>query len=268
MAYRQKFGISTARDGTRSRIVLAGELDDGASAELWKEFEQATAEDDLEELILDMEKISFIDSAGMRAMIQIEQAARARRVPLVVMPPPVAVTELLQTTGLSKRLTMGPHHGTASDGEFIERVDLALVRDPTAPGRARNEIREFGRELSADELSTAVLLTSELVTNAVIHPAQPVADTIGLRVTTAQEQLRVEVSDSGSGFDPQRPQPRDPSQGGRGLLLVDQLASRWGAGRAGATGAVPAGGIDAADAFTVWFELDLAPGQTQARPAA
>jgi signal transduction histidine kinase len=54
--------------------------------------------------------------------------------------------------------------------------------------------------------------------------------------------LRVEVSDSGPGFDPaKRTAPND--DGGYGLLLVERLADRWGVLHNGLT--------------CVWLELDL-----------
>lgn len=97
-----------------------------------------------------------------------------------------------------------------------------------------------------DRISVAALLTSELVTNAVIH-ASPVDGEvpIGLRIDAGRAAVRVEVTDLGGGFDPEHPGGRPPEQGGRGLLLVDRLATRWGAGAESGR-------------FTVWFELEYA----------
>jgi anti-sigma regulatory factor (Ser/Thr protein kinase) len=127
--------------------------------------------------------------------------------------------------------------------DYIERIEMKLPRHPSAPSRARAEVREaVTGHLAEAEHDAATLLTSELVTNAVIHPSQDAGTSIQLRVFTAEQRLRVEVTDSGAGFDPQRPRLRPTDRGGRGLLLVDQLARRWGA--------EPSEG-----GFTVWFEL-------------
>lgn len=190
-----------------------------------------------------MQKISFIDSSGMRAVIHVERAAREQGLPLVVAPPPAPVIELLNGSGLAGRLSLGPQAATDAGGHYHERIELELPRDDSAPGRARAEVREAGRELPAEQVEVAALLTSELVTNAVIHPPDPVDDVVGLRIVTGEERLRVEVGDSGGGFDPERPEPREPDRGGRGLLLVDRLSDGWGAGP----------GSDGR--FTVWFEL-------------
>ena len=72
---------------------------------------------------------------------------------------------------------------------------------------------------------TAVLLVSELVTNAVRHARG--TDAIALKLQTAGAWLRIEVQDG----DPRWPQPRTPAgfdESGFGLVLVDTLARKWG----------------------------------------
>ena len=145
----------------------------------------------------------------------------------------------------------GPSTGPA----FIELVDLELPSGPSAPGRARAEIRQATEAvLSDDDSATATLLTSELVTNAVVHPQQPDDTSIGLRIIPAQDRLRVEVTDSGNGFDPETLHQREPESDGQGLLLVGRLSDRWGATRRMRK---------QRQAFCVWFELKQSPGYTR-----
>ncbi|MFI9201661.1 SpoIIE family protein phosphatase [Streptomyces sp. NPDC053048] len=96
-----------------------------------------------------------------------------------------------------------------------------------------------------DIIDDAVVLTSELVTNAVVH-AGTHADVLCVRMNTG---VRVEVADR----YPEREVPlQDPArqfggldrEGGRGLLLCAAIASRWGVEYS-------------ATAKTVWFRLDL-----------
>jgi anti-sigma regulatory factor (Ser/Thr protein kinase) len=86
----------------------------------------------------------------------------------------------------------------------------------------------------------AVLLTSELVTNAIRHGLAPVR----LRAGLARPGLRVEVEDDGSGTVATRRSEIDDVDG-RGLQIVAFLADRWGCG--------PASG-----GKRVWFELHTA----------
>ena len=92
-------------------------------------------------------------------------------------------------------------------------------------------------------LDDALLLTSELVTNAVRHTGHSSDDPIELSVTVDPTILRVSVLDRGPGFDPHK-LPARSEDGGWGLELVERLSSRWGVDRH-------------ADASEVWFEIDL-----------
>jgi serine/threonine-protein kinase RsbW len=72
---------------------------------------------------------------------------------------------------------------------------------------------------------TAVLLVSELVTNAVLHARGTHA--IVLELQAGRSWLRIEVQDG----DPRWPQPRTPAgfdESGFGFVLVDALAGKWG----------------------------------------
>ncbi|WP_316959398.1 ATP-binding protein [Streptomyces sp. TRM68367] len=85
-----------------------------------------------------------------------------------------------------------------------------------------------GWGVSQDVLESAELVLSELVTNA-LRVRVPRDRQVGVRIARSliDGLLRLEVSDAGSG----RPEVRAPSDeeaGGRGLLLVEALAHRWG----------------------------------------
>lgn len=93
----------------------------------------------------------------------------------------------------------------------------------------------------------AVLLTSELATNAVVHARTPFRITVLL-----DEDLTVEVAD-GSDDLPSVESGAIDGESGRGLLLVSRLADRWGSRRE-------------ESGKTVWFSLAL-NGRDAAKPA-
>jgi anti-anti-sigma factor len=243
------FRIDRTRTGARETLAPAGELDSGSCPALIEAFERVATEFDGRELHLDLSRLSFIDSAGLRAIIRVERAARERALALVVTPPPAPLTELLQLTGLAERLTLAAHSATAPPfRSFLERVEIDMPPEQTAPRRARDEVRQLADGLlDGMALEAATLLTSELVTNAIVHPPATNGDTVRLRITSYGDGLRCEISDRGPGFDPASLRPRTPDAGGRGLMLVDALASRWGTDR------VNSGGEER---FCVWFEVD------------
>ncbi|MER6154820.1 ATP-binding protein [Streptomyces sp. NPDC001868] len=115
----------------------------------------------------------------------------------------------------------------------LGRADLRAV--PEARRALRELLRQWGRPGRSE---IAELLTSELVTNALIHTDHDAV----LTATVSPRGLHVEVRD----FVGRRPRPRttsDDSTHGRGLLLVQSLADAWG---------VRAHGVGKA----VWFDLD------------
>jgi anti-anti-sigma regulatory factor len=121
------------------------------------------------------------------------------------------------------------------------RADLPLGPSPRAAAAARRFVRDtcrYWRLAEADDpddpmdqrwaqelVDGAVLVASELVTNAVVHTQEP----MWLRLEWHQEQLHLAVSDRLPRLLRLVVEPGDPEiEGGRGLLIVDQLASRWG----------------------------------------
>ena len=121
-------------------------------------------------------------------------------------------------------------------------LSLRLPGGPHAPAVARDAVETLpAGSLEAPVAHTARLLASELVTNSVRHGGSGVDDAIGLEVVLSPSTLRVEVSDSGPGFEPAPARPAPDDAGGRGLYLVDSLADRWGSAEGGTR---------------VWFEVD------------
>ena len=116
--------------------------------------------------------------------------------------------------------TMAPTRPTERHG-----CRIRLTARPAAAAEARSQVRAaicaWGVPV---EESVAVLLTSELVTNAIRHEQ---GDTITLVITCAYGQLHVDVHDTSCTL----PVPMDGSpdaETGRGLVLVASLSSSWG----------------------------------------
>ena len=98
---------------------------------------------------------------------------------------------------------------------------------PAARAFAREALAAWGVRERADDV---LLCVSELATNALVHGVPPGRGFL-LRLVPCGDGVRVEVHDSGEGV-PAVPQAdvREPGEGGRGLLLVSELADKWGVG--------------------------------------
>ncbi len=109
----------------------------------------------------------------------------------------------------------------------METARLELPGTPAAPSVARLFVRNLCREWGAEEVcDVAELLSSELVTNAVIHARSSVAVEAAFDESST---LRIEVYDRAPGEVSETPKPpAEGAEGGRGLAIVSRLACRWG----------------------------------------
>jgi anti-anti-sigma factor len=242
------FRLETVLTGDDAVIKLAGELDHAAVEQLAEAYERTSRSVD-SRLVLDLSEVTFVDSAGLRALIEIERCAREQGVMLRSVSPPEHVRAVFRLSGVERLGGRTEDCGDEwCDFQYPERVALELAVNDQAPRQARAEVREaIAGRISRSESEVAVLMTSELVTNAVVHPVHRDGATIGLSIGADDGRVRVEVTDSGPGFEPGERTPDPNAVGGRGLVVVDRGATRWGTSQD--------------DRFSVWFEL--ASGQSR-----
>jgi len=130
--------------------------------------------------------------------------------------------------------SMTPASSAAADDRGAPSLPgtYAVTVKRTFPGSPDQvaRVREFVRLVLGPEpvVDDAVLLTSELATNAVIHTASGQGGAFDVAVSRYPSAVRVEVHDAGSHQVPM-PRPRDHlTEEGRGLGLVSLMADRWG----------------------------------------
>src|SRR6476661_1833877 len=126
---------------------------------------------------------------------------------------------------------------------------VRLATGPTAAAEARRRVRDAIRSWQVPvDLDAALLLTSELVTNAIRHEAGQGAQAVMLAIASSRGRLRVDVHDTSRSLPAVAEVPAD-AETGRGLLLVATLSDEWGFYRTAAGKAVY---------FTLAFEPDNA----------
>lgn len=123
-------------------------------------------------------------------------------------------------------------------------LELKLPSDMRAPATVRRSVQALSEHISDDLLDDLLLLADEVVTNGLLHAPE---DNTWLLVRVLAYPnpalpVRVEVIDSGGGFEPELKEPDPEDTGGRGLFLVDAIADRWG--------------VDSNNGTRVWLELD------------
>jgi serine/threonine-protein kinase RsbW len=113
-----------------------------------------------------------------------------------------------------------------------------LPCDSQAPAAVRDAIRALDIGWLAGD---AMLVASELVTNAVVHSGCTAEDLLDVRVQINRDRLLISVRDPGSSGGAARLREDDDAFGGMGLRVVEQLARRWSSERT--------------DGHRVWAEL-------------
>jgi anti-sigma regulatory factor (Ser/Thr protein kinase) len=101
---------------------------------------------------------------------------------------------------------------------------IYLEPSRSAPAQARRVVRQVLDHVTSEDVTdTAELLVSELVTNAITHGKGMVT----LSIDCADDLLSVTVGDDEPTV-PQLQPERLMALGGRGLRMIDALASAWG----------------------------------------
>ena len=110
----------------------------------------------------------------------------------------------------------------------LQTCRVRLAREPASAAEARSQVRAAIAVWNAPvDKDVAVLLTSELVTNAVKHAE---GESVVLGIRCGRGRLRVDIHD----MSPAPPVLTSASAGaeeGRGLMLVSDLAAEWGSYR-------------------------------------
>jgi anti-sigma regulatory factor (Ser/Thr protein kinase) len=129
-------------------------------------------------------------------------------------------------------------------------LSFELAGGPYAVTAARLALADLDSALDPSTAFDVRLLVSELVTNSVQHASVGAEESIRLHVDIGGECVRVEVMDSGPGFERKDPIPDTATDSGWGLFLVNQIADRWG--------------VDMQKDSCVWFEIDRKDEQSAA----
>jgi anti-sigma regulatory factor (Ser/Thr protein kinase) len=142
-----------------------------------------------------------------------------------------------------KELAPGSRGLAGGDSKMRSDMSFELAGGPYAVTAARLALSDLDSHVDPSVAFDVRLLVSELVTNSVKHAHVSEDDSIYLDVRMDGPIVRIEVRDSGPGFEPPAISPPEDADEGWGLFLVEQLADEWGVVR---------------DRQAVWFQIDCA----------
>jgi anti-sigma regulatory factor (Ser/Thr protein kinase) len=108
-----------------------------------------------------------------------------------------------------------------------DHLEVPLAQGCGAPRGARDHVGAFldAHGIDGEVRRDALVVVSELVTNAVVHAGEPIA----LEVAVRDKTLRIDVCDGDDRTAVVAPRREDRAvMTGRGLAIVESLAHRWG----------------------------------------
>ncbi|WP_406331461.1 SpoIIE family protein phosphatase [Streptomyces sp. NBC_00203] len=137
----------------------------------------------------------------------------------------------------------------------VRRTLLSVAQaEPERIADARQQLRELLHDwASEDQLDSAVLLVSEMVTNVLVHTdadALLVAEVTG---EPGERRMKVEVTDASDDL-PHRRHPGELASSGRGLVFMELLADAWGVDPRG-------------EGKSIWFEFYESESESDAKDA-
>ncbi|MFF0012715.1 SpoIIE family protein phosphatase [Streptomyces sp. NPDC005374] len=145
---------------------------------------------------------------------------------------------------LLSRQGEGPDHDdTVNPRPTVRRTMLSVAQaEPQRVGFARQHLRELLHDWSsADQVDSAVLLLSETLTNVLVHTDADALLLAEVHGEAGTRRLRIEVTDTSDDL-PHKRRPGELASSGRGLMLIELLADRWGVDPRG-------------DGKSIWFEF-------------
>ena len=92
--------IAADRDDRKARLVLGGDLDMGARFQAEQALDQLLAEP-LEQLVVDLGEVTFVDSTGMGLVLEVNDRARSEGFRLRLLRGPAEVQRVFELAGVA-----------------------------------------------------------------------------------------------------------------------------------------------------------------------
>ncbi|WP_405659868.1 SpoIIE family protein phosphatase [Streptomyces sp. NBC_00079] len=133
----------------------------------------------------------------------------------------------------------------------VRRTMLSVAQaEPERVAVARQQLRELLHDWpSPDQVDSAVLLVSEMLTNVLVHTDADALLLAEVRGETGNRRMRIQVNDTSDAL-PHKRRPGELASSGRGLILIELLADAWGVDPQG-------------EGKSIWFELYESGGSAE-----
>jgi anti-sigma B factor antagonist len=100
----QLLSVDTVIDGTVAHVAVAGDIDLRTAALLEDPVRRVLSEHRVSHLVIDLRGTTFLDSTGLRLLLQLNADGREQRWQLVVVRGPSSVHRTMELVGLDKQI--------------------------------------------------------------------------------------------------------------------------------------------------------------------
>jgi anti-anti-sigma factor len=114
MGRDQDFSLSRHREGSATILIPVGEIDLVTVADVRAALDEAAGES--RRVVLDLRQVHFMDSSGLRLLVEAQQRAAQDGFDFAVVRGPASLERLFEVTGLDARLDLHDDPGQAADG--------------------------------------------------------------------------------------------------------------------------------------------------------
>jgi anti-sigma B factor antagonist len=114
MSGENDFSISLHRDGEATIVIPVGDIDLVTVDEVRSHVRQAAGE--ARRVVLDLRQVAFMDSSGLRLLVEAQQSAEQDGFAFAVVRGPASLERLFEVTGLDGRMTVLDDPAQAADG--------------------------------------------------------------------------------------------------------------------------------------------------------
>lgn len=168
-------------------------------------------------VVLDLGQVSALSPHARLALGALPQLADGTSLPSLVVRPPAGASDAAEGVRSCGNEVL-------ADRRALPRTRIDVEHSALGPAQARAAVHEHAEALGLNGVRDDVLLlVSEMVTNAVRYATPPVR----LEISAGAEDVVVAVCDGSTAQPSPRPVDKD-AEGGRGMLLVDMLATEHG----------------------------------------
>ena len=115
MGRDQDFSLSRHREGAATILVPVGEVDLVTVADVRAALDEAAGES--ARIVLDLRQVHFMDSSGLRLLVEAQQRAAKDGFDFAVVRGPASLERLFEVTGLDARLDLHDDPGRAAGGD-------------------------------------------------------------------------------------------------------------------------------------------------------